>query len=482
MRAEEIPSRLRAGTVLAYLLMIVATVAALASIRSLGSTLRPSEAVRMPVPAPPPSGEGDDLFHVLLALAVIIVAARLLGAVFRYFRQPPVIGEVVAGILLGPSFLGRVLPAAADFILPAQIAPFLRMLAQLGVILFMFTVGLQLDTTLIRRRTHAMVAISHASIIVPLLLGSAFALWLYPRFADAGVPFDVFYLFLGVAMSVTAFPVLARILTDRRIHATGLGVTAISCAAVGDVTAWCLLAFVVSFAEARVSNALSILAQLVTYVGAMLIVVRSALRRLALRFEARPQGNELSFSVLMLTLLLSAIATESIGIHALFGAFFAGALVPHDSALARAARARIEELVVVLLLPAFFAFTGMRTEFGLLDSAFEWLTCAAIIAIACAGKFGGTFAASRLMGLSWRDSASLGILMNTRGLMEIVVLNIGLDLGVLSRTVFAMMVLMALVTTVATSPILDLLTREGPLTPGGAELPPSEREAVETAR
>ncbi len=405
------------------------------------------------------AGHGDVLFHVLLALIVIIVASRLMGALFRRIGQPPVIGEVVAGILLGPSLLGRLSPAAGAWLLPTTVAPYLGILAQVGVILFMFLVGLELDTGVLRRRAHVTIAISHASIVAPFLLGSATALWVYPKLSNRTVPVGVFALFMGVAMSVTAFPVLARILTDRGIQRTRLGVIALACAAVDDVTAWCLLALVSGVAQSRMGNAVQTLGFAALYVAVMLAVVRPVVIRAVRKQELVGALSPHATAVVLVGLLASALATESIGIHALFGAFLLGAIVPHESLLAKSMRQKLEDVVMVFLLPAFFAFTGMRTQIGLVHGAEQWLVCAVLIAVACAGKFGGTMVAARLSGLDARDAASLGVLMNTRGLMELIVLNVGLDLGVLSPTLFAMMVLMALATTLATTPLFLLLRR-----------------------
>ncbi len=346
------------------------------------------------------------------------------------------------------------------------------MIAQVGVILYMFLVGLELDTGLLRHRAHASVAVSHASIIAPFLLGSALALWLHPSFAPAGVPFTVFALFMGVSLSVTAFPVLARILTDRGMQGTRMGSIALACAAVDDVTAWCLLAFLVSVVQAEPGRVLVTVGLTAAFIVAMLVLVRPAVRHLALLRDSQRALSQITFTVVCVGLLLSALATESIGIHALFGAFLLGALVPHDSALARDVRTRVEDLVLVLLLPAFFAFTGIRTQIGLVHGGGDWLLCAVIIGVASLGKFGGSAVAARLTGLGWRQAASLGILMNTRGLMELIVLNLGLDLGVLSPKLFAMLVLMALVTTFATTPILHALRLEEDRAPRGAHALP----------
>jgi Kef-type K+ transport system membrane component KefB len=401
----------------------------------------------------------EALVHVLVALTAVLVVGRLLAVFFRFVGQPPVIGEIVAGILLGPSLLGRVWPEAAAFVLPASVAPNLGMIAQLGVVLYMFLVGLELNPELLRERAHSTVAISHASILAPFLLGSSLALFLYPRLAPEGVPFTSFSLFMGVAMSITAFPVLARILTDRGMQKTPLGVIALGCAATDDVTAWCLLAFVIGVAQAKVGGAFLVLGWTLAYIAFMFLVVRPAARNFFMRFDERQISTNLVALVFAL-LLASALVTEYIGIHAVFGAFLAGAIIPHDSAIARALTQRLESLVTVLLLPAFFAFTGMRTQIGLVSGYEQWLICGLIILVATAGKFGGALAAARLTGMNWRDSTALGLLMNTRGLMELIVLNIGLDMGVISPALFAMMVVMALVTTMTASPFLPRVALE----------------------
>lgn len=402
------------------------------------------------------------LLHLLIALTVIVISARALGALFARVGQPAVIGEVLAGIALGPSLLGRVAPRAMNELFPTTMVPSLSMIAQVGVILFMFLVGVELDTSSLRKRPHASIAISHASIVVPFALGWALSLLLHERFAPPGVPRASFSLFMGVAMSITAFPVLARILTDRRMQHTRLGAIALSCAAVDDVTAWCLLAFVVGFVKSDQSAALRTLVLSVAYIGFMLLVVRRVVGAFAARVERQGAISRTDVAAVLVALLVSALATEAVGIHALFGAFLLGAFVPHDSVLAREIGVRMHDVVVVLFLPAYFAFTGLRTQIGLLHGAGDWMICALIVVLASAGKFGGSYVAARWTGLDRRDAAAIGVLMNTRGLMELVALNIGLDLGVLTPPLFAMMVVMALVTTIATAPTLQWLgTREG---------------------
>jgi len=446
-------------TTLVYVSLVVSAVVAFIALRGIGSGMH------APSPAEHAVHFGsttnvtplEAFVHVLLAVAVIIVAAKLVGAVFKYVRQPPVMGEVVAGLMLGPSVLGRVWPEATAFLLPANVAPSLSGLAQMGVLLYMFLVGLELNPTMLRGRAVVTVAVSHASILVPFVLGVVLSLYTYPRFSSSDVPFGVFALFGGVALSVTAFPVLARILRDRNLQQSRLGTIALACAAVDDVTAWCLLAVLISIAQDSLTTTAITLSLVVVYVVVMLVVVRPFAQRWVARFEGREGITRSAMTFVFVGLLASAITTSAIGIHAIFGAFIFGAIIPHDSRLARQVTERLEDVVVVLLLPAFFAFTGMRTQIGLIEGGEAWLAVALIILVACVGKFGGAFLAARLTGVGTADSAILGALMNTRGLMELVVLNVGLDLHVLSPMLFSMFVIMAVITTLLTTPIVDVL-------------------------
>lgn len=449
----------RARLLVGYVAMIAGSVGIYLLVRHSGAALLAPPAPETATEVTPSASHSYLLAHLLLALAGIMVTARFVGLAFeRWLKQPRVIGEIVAGLMLGPSVLGAISPVALAFVLPADVAPHLGMLAKVGVVLFMFLVGLELDPGLLKGKTHATLSISHASILAPFLLGAALALWVYPLYSNESVGFTVFSLFLGVSMSVTAFPVLARILTDKRIQRTPLGVTALTCAAVDDATAWCMLALVSGVATAQVGDAGRTVLLAAAFVAFVFFVVRPLVRRLADSLEAKPEGPSLDVLALVLgAMLLCAVATDAIGIHALFGAFLFGAVVPHDGRLAEHLRHRLEDVVVVLFLPIFFAFTGMRTRIGLVSGWQDWAVCAAIIAVATAGKFGGSFVAARLAGLGRLESAALGILMNTRGLMELIVLNVGLDMGVISPTVFAMLVIMALVTTFATSPALALV-------------------------
>lgn len=449
----------RTKTVAAYVGMTAVAAAAFFWIRRHGEQLvapAATDAVRSSGDA---VSQGHVLAEVLLALAVISVMARLVGnAVEKYLKQPPVMGEILAGIILGPSVLGAMSEGAYAFLMPQEAAPYLGIVAKIGVVLFMFLVGIHLDGRPLRANTHSTLAISHASILAPFVLGAGAAFLLYPRYSNAATSFTVFSLFLGVSMSVTAFPVLARILTDRKIQGTPLGVTALACAAVDDATAWCLLAFASGVATAQVGGAARTIALVGVYLAVMFVAVRPIVHRIADR-EDRASGpvSLTLLAVVIGMMLLSAVVTERIGIHALFGAFLFGSFIPHDGRLARQIRARVEDIVVVLLLPIFFAFTGMRTQIGLLSTWTDWLFCGLIILVATAGKFGGSFTAARLSGLGWRESGAIGALMNTRGLMELIVLNVGLDMGILSPTLFAMLVTMALATTFSTTPVLHLI-------------------------
>jgi Kef-type K+ transport system membrane component KefB len=449
----------KSRTALIYAVILAASVSVFFLIRFLGKSLVAPEASASPGPDYRPAPQGEvALAQVLLALVVIILVARVLGAAFQRLSQPRVIGEMIAGILLGPSLLGRVAPEISAHLFPSTILPFLSIIAQIGVILYMFLVGVQLDTKLLRQRIGASIAISQASIVVPFLLGAALALWLYPVLSTRSIPFTEFALFLGVAMSVTAFPVLARILTDRQMHTSRIGTIALACAAAGDVTAWCLLAFVVSVAKARPGQALLTVALTAGFITLIFFLVQPAILWLAHRQPAGSQTSPDAIAIVWAALLLAALATERIGIHALFGAFLIGVVVPYDSMLADDVRKKLEDSVGLFLLPVFFAFTGLRTEIGLIHGLRNWLFCVLIIGVASAGKLGGSFVAARFTGSDWRQAASLGVLMNTRGLMELIVLNIGLDLGVISPAVFTMLVLMAVVTTLGTTPMLQAVS------------------------
>lgn len=414
---------------------------------------------------------------LLIQAIVIVPLARLLGSLCTKINQPMVIGEIIAGLMLGPSLLGWLFPGAYRFLFPPESLQGLHLLSQVGLIFFMFLVGLEFNPKLLRGHGKAAVAISHASIIVPFLLGTALALYLYPKLSDDGVSFTSFALFIGASMSVTAFPVLARILSERKLSNTKMGALVLTCAAVDDVTAWFLLAFVISVVRATgLHEVLGILFWTVVYVAVMAWLVRPLLRRLEKRYSTREGLSQNAVAIIFLLLLLSSLATEQIGIHALFGAFFLGAIMPNETGFVRHISEKIEDIAVLFLLPLFFAYTGLRTQIGLLDGPEAWILASVILAVACLGKFGGGFVTAKAMGLGWRESGAIGILMNTRGLMELVIISIGLDLGVISPALFTMLVLMALATTFMTSPLLHFVYPAEKFLTAPAELP---REAKE---
>jgi Kef-type K+ transport system membrane component KefB len=447
-----------------YLALLVVGIGTVLAVLHFGNSLN-SATPTEPVDSRAPHAGFNVILHVFGTLATVILLGSVLGHVCKYIRQPPVIGEVIAGLLLGPSLLGMLSPEAMHALIPTKevdphglVTTSLKIVAQLGIVLYMFLVGLELNAAHLKKRAHSAIAISHASIVVPFVLGAIMALWLFPILSEPHVAFSSFALFMGVAMSITAFPVLARILTDRNLQTTQVGTVALSCAAADDVTAWCLLALVVGVAKAETAGVVAVIAGAIGFIVAMFFVVRPIITKWLQRIDNERQTLPVYvISGTYILILVAASMTEWIGIHAIFGAFLLGVIIPSESKLATSFLAKLKEPVTVLLLPAFFAYTGMRTEIGLLGSMNEWLICGAIILVATLGKFGGTFAAARFAGESWREASVLGILMNTRGLMELIVLNIGLDMGVISPKLFAMMVLMALVTTMMTSPILQCL-------------------------
>ena len=444
-----------------YIAAVLASALAVAALAGWGQALYPATvSAAPPLAAAPALAERlhQPLSLLLLQMLVIIAAARLLGRVFRHIGQPAVIGEIFAGILLGPSLLGLLWPEALAFLFPpAALAP-LQLLSQIGVLLFMFAVGLEVDLAELRRQARTALLISHASMLLPLLLGMALALAAFPLLAAPGVPFYAFALFLGIAMSITAFPVLARILEERRMLHAPVGRLAIACAAIGDVSAWCLLALVVALVHAHglAAAGLTVVLALLFVLGLHLLAKPALQRGFGAVLAADRSGTAAMALALVLLLGCSAF-TEVIGIHALFGAFLAGTAMPAGAVFRGPLRERLQGFSSVGLLPLFFALTGLRTQLGLLQGAQDWLLCGLIVAVAVAGKLGGTLLAARLTGSGWREAFTLGALMNTRGLVELIVLNVGYDLGILSARVFTMLVIMALLTTCITGPLLSLI-------------------------
>jgi Kef-type K+ transport system membrane component KefB len=399
------------------------------------------------------------LGNILLALVSIIIVARCCGAIFKKMNQPAVMGEVIGGIILGPSLLGKFAPALTTVLIPPSTLPYLNIVAQIGIILYMFLVGLELDLKELKKSAHTTFIISHASILVPFILGSAMALYIFKDMAPANVSFTNFALFMGVSMSITAFPVLARILADKGMTKTAIGSLALTCAAIDDVTAWCLLALVVSSAQATMGNALMTYVYMAIYIIFMFFLVRPMLTKWTLALSDAKKFTSDKVAFFLVAILVSALLTEFIGVHAIFGAFLLGVIIPHESFVAHDLDHKLQDVVRILFLPAFFAYTGMKTQIGLLESSSDWLLCLGIIAIATIGKWGGTLVSARLLKHSWKDSLVLGVLMNTRGLVELIVLNVGLDLGIISPRLFTMLVIMAVVTTFMTGPFLSLINK-----------------------
>jgi Kef-type K+ transport system membrane component KefB len=403
----------------------------------------------------------DPLSRLFLQLVVIIAVSYAVGWIFTRCGQPAVVGEMMAGILLGPSLFGLLAPNVFHFIFAAPSLGALSLLSQIGVCLFMFAVGMEMDMAELRRKAQTAVAVSYSSIIVPYFFGVLLALFLYGRLAQQGASFTGFALFMGTSMSITAFPVLVRILQDCAIFKTSLGSTATACAAVGDVTAWGILAFVVAIARATsIGGAAFSLALVLVFIALMLFVMKPNLPTwIGKQALERPDPSKAALALVIGLVLASALATQLIGIHALFGAFLAGIVIPTAGGFRNKLIVRVEHFSSVLLLPVFFAFTGLRTQIGLLNNAQDWLICLVIIGVATAGKLGGSAMAARITGMTWRESFQLGALMNTRGLMELIALNIGYDMGILSQRIFTMLVIMALVTTIMTRPLFTLFGR-----------------------
>ena len=382
--------------------------------------------------------------HLFLATAVVVLAAYLGGLVARRLGQPKVLGEIIAGIMLGPSLLGAVWPEATATLFPAELLPWLKSLAEIGLVLFMFLVGVELDREHLRGQGHRAVVVSHASIIAPFLMGFALGWWMHP--IVGGPSSDLaFSLFVGAAMAVTAFPVLARILQETGLDRTRVGTMTLACAAVDDVTAWCILAVVLAVAQDTGSGPVLITVfASIAFIAFMWFVIRPLLARRA----------EVPIALAIGIALASAWATDLIGIHAIFGAFLAGVVMPRTPGERLLLVDRLEVAVGTLLLPVFFMMVGLSTELGLVDTPQLWALTVAVIAVAVGGKLGGAGLAARAVGETWRDAWTIGVLMNTRGLTEVVILSVGLERGIIDETTFTMMVMMALVTTLAAVPLL----------------------------
>ncbi len=401
---------------------------------------------------------GHPMAILLLQILTIIFTARTFGFLFNKIGQPTVIGEILAGIFLGPSLLGMWLPEYSSFLFPTASLGNLQLLSQIGLVLFMFVIGMELDLKVLKTKTTDALVISHIGIIIPYTMGFALSFFIYKEFAPPSVNFLSFALFMGIAMSIAAFPVMARIIQERNLTKTKLGTLAITCAASDDITAWCILAVVIAIVKAgTITGALFTIGLSVIYVLIMIKLVQPFLKKFGEVYSNKESLGLNIVATIFGILLISSLITEVIGIHPLFGAFLAGAIMPPSINFRRLIIEKIESVSLGLFLPLFFVFTGLRTQIGLLNDSHLWSTCFIIIGIAIVGKFGGSMFAAKVVGNSWKDSLSIGAFMNTRGLMELVVLNIGYDLGILTPQIFAIMVLMALFTTFMTGPSLDLI-------------------------
>jgi Kef-type K+ transport system membrane component KefB len=395
---------------------------------------------------------------LLLQVVIILLTSRIFGIVFKKLGQQTVVGEIVAGIFLGPSILGWLFPTLSSFLFPHNSFISLQFLSQIGLAFFMFVIGMELDLSKIRNRANDAVMISHVSIILPFFLGTCLSYYIFQELAPANISFTSFALFMGIAMSITAFPVLARIIKERGLTRTPLGVLAITCAAADDVTAWCLLAAVIAIVKAgNLASSLFTIGLAILYIVFMIYVLKPWLQKINDRRIKSEKIDKTVIGIAFFVLLVSAYFTEIIGIHALFGSFIAGVIMPNNIRFKETLTDKVEDISTILLLPIFFAFTGLRTQIGLLNEGHIWILCLIIILVAVSGKLIGSAFAAKIIGRSWKDSLSIGVLMNTRGLMELVVLNIGYDLGILGPEIFAIMVLMALTTTLMTGPLLDTI-------------------------
>ena len=391
--------------------------------------------------------------QILLQLVVILVVVQIFGYLCGRIGQLWVIGEILAGLALGPSLLGAFWPGLKIQLFPAAALPTLQTLGDIGLVLYMFSLGARLDTHLMLRQSRTAIVTSISTILFPLFIGALLGFFLYPGLAGQHANLVSFMLLVGTAMAVTAFPVLARLLAEKDMLGTRVGMLALTCAAIDDVIAWCLLAIVVALIHARgLTSSLLTIGLTILFIGFML----GMLRPLLAYADRRIQSKQVLVALSIILLLLSAYATNAIGIHPVFGAFLMGIILPRRTVFIEQVRS-LDQVNNLLFLPLFFVYSGLRTQIGLISAPALWLVCLLVLAVACAGKILSGSLSARWMGESWRESLSLGVLMNTRGLVDLIVLNIGLDLGVLSPTLFAMLVIMAIVTTMMASPLLPLL-------------------------
>ncbi len=391
--------------------------------------------------------------QILLQLIVILIVVQIFGYLGGRIGQQWVIGEILAGLVLGPSLLGALFPGFEALLFPASVLPTLQTLGDIGLVLYMFSLGTRLDTHLMLRQSRNAIVVSLSGTILPLIMGALLAFFLYPGLAGPKATLVSFMLLVGTAMAITAFPVLARLLAEKNMLGTRVGMLALTCAAIGDALAWCMLALVIAIIHATgPTSAILTVGLTLLFIVFMYTIVRPLL----VYADQRIHSKQLLIALILILLLLSAYITNAIGIHPIFGAFLMGIILPRKTTYVEEVRS-LDQVNNILFLPLFFVYSGLHTQIGLISAPLLWLICLLVLVIACAGKILGSMLPVRWMGESWKESLTLGILMNTRGLVELIVLNIGLDLGVLSPTLFAMLVIMALVTTMMASPLLPLL-------------------------
>ena len=397
---------------------------------------------------------------LLLQIIAILLVSRLFGFIFAKLGQPTVIGEILAGIVLGPSLLGYFSPDTFNFLFSPDSLANIYILSQVGLVLFMFTIGMELDLGALKNKMGVTYVISHASIVIPYFLGMLLAYFIYEEFASTYTDFLSFALFIGISMSITAFPVLARIVQEKGLTKSHLGTISIASAAFNDITAWCVLAAVIAISKTgSFTSSLYNIGFSVAYVLLMFVVVKPFLKRIGEIYKSSEVVTKSVFAFLLLILIGSAYITQLIGIHALFGAFLAGVIMPPLPTFRKLIVDKIEDVSLTLLLPLFFVYTGLRTEIGLLNTAHLWMVAGIFVLVAVVGKFVGSAFSAKILGENWKDSLSIGVLMNTRGLMELIVLNIGYEMGILPPLIFVMLVIMALVTTFMTTPALSLINK-----------------------
>ncbi len=403
----------------------------------------------------------NQLFHLLLGLLTIICISRLIHLILKFIYQPLVISEMIAGILIGPSFLGILSPELFQFIIPPTIIPAIQTISQMGIIIYMFIIGLEFDGSILKNNNNSIIAVAIASIIFPFIIGIGLAIWLLNHNlmlpTTTNVSFVGFALFMGVSISITAFPVLARILADQNMHKSTIGLLVLTCASFNDVIAWCLLALVISIVNSAIGNGITTILLTLLYITIMIFLIKPLAQSLSNYLIKYKYKDEQQITIVIISLITSALIAEYIGIHAIFGAFLLGIVIPKDNEVINNMSHKLKDLICIIFLPAFFAYIGIKTQFNSIDSINSWVLCGCIILLATIGKFGGTYFTARLFKMDIKKSTSLAILMNTRGLVELIVLNIGLELGIINQQLFTIMVIMAIFTTCMTGPALHLI-------------------------